>query len=459
VGVQRAAPFRTVTAFEHHDGERTHRFPTDPLPDGPLRVHARTAPDALPGPYNLVTGAPDELFVLFGVYAEIDGCDGARIARLDADTLELVWCVRLQELAQTGRWNYMGVLGVMPDGDLVAIAGCEAYRVDRRDGAIVARVDLPAAGPARDAAFNGYAPLSDGRLVTKSVHRSGTDVDGFAAFMAGQPFAAPCSTVAVIDPDTWTVMDAVEAPEHVGGRITTTTLDGVDVVYLVGFDQLYRWRWDGSSLRPDPTWRPVTVRRDSQTPAPANAVCGDFTVLQTNAVPSPQPMSIHCIDQRDPERRDEVQPFADCAEPVSFLPAMLSVDPEHHRVYSHDAAAGKLAAFDLDPSTGALTRAWRVDQRSLSFTTLVGPVERRVIVGTDIVGLDSFTGLLSAPAEQVVLRDAATGAELARSADLPRMSHGVLVTPGFEGRLYELGLRGTITELTIESAPSHAGGA
>jgi hypothetical protein len=452
-------PFETVTAFEHHDGGRTHRFPTGPLPVPPLRIRARSAAEPFPGPYNLVTGAPDELFVLFGVYAEIDGCDGARVARLDANTLETVWCVRLQQLAHTGRWNYMGVLGVLPDGDLVAFAGCEAFRIDRRDGAITARVELPVNGPVRDAAFNGYAPLGDGRLVAKSVHRYGTDADGFAAFMAGQPFAAPCSTVVVIDTDTWTVVEAVEAPEHIGGRITTTTLGQTDVVYLVGFDSLYRWRWDGRSLVEDPTWRAVTVRRDSQTPAPANAICGDFTVLQTNAVPSPQPMSVHCIDQRDPDRRHEVHPFADCAEAVSFLPAMLSADPENHRVYSHDAAAGKLAAFDLDPATGALTHAWRVDQRSLSFTTLIGPTDRRVIVGTDIVGLDSFTGLLSAPAEQVVLRDAATGAELVRSADLPRMSHGVLVTPGFDGRLYELGLRGTITELTIESAPSHDGGA
>jgi hypothetical protein len=47
-----------------------------------------------------------------------------------------------------------------------------------------------------------------------------------------------------------------------------------------------------------------------------------------------------------------------------------------------------------------------------------------------------------------VFRDAATGEELARSADLPRMSHGILVTPAFDGRFFELGHQGTITELT-----------
>jgi hypothetical protein len=266
--------------------------------------------------------------------------------------------------------------------------------------------------------------------------------------MAGNPFGAPCSTVSIIDPDRWSLVTTMQAPEHIGGRITSTVLDGTDVVYLVGFDTLYRWVWDGAVLAPDPTWEPVTVRSNAQTPAPANAVAGRYTVLQTNAVPSPDPMSVHSIDQTDPTNRHEIHPFADCGEALSFLPAMLSADPENTRVYTHDTAAGKLAAYDLDPETGALEHAWRVDQRSLSFTTLVGPPDRRVIIGTDIVGLESVQGILEAPHEQVVFRDAATGVELARSGDLPRMSHGILVTPAFDGRFFELGHRGTITELT-----------
>jgi hypothetical protein len=445
-------PYPTVTAFEHHDSERTHRFPTPALPPGPLRVDARIASETYPGPYNLVTRDPGELFVLFGVYAEVDGCDGAQVARLDAATLERRWCTRLTDTAGSCRWNYMGVLGVLPDGDLVAIAGDQAFRVDPSSGKVTADVTLPVLGPVRDAAYNGYTLLSDGRIAAKSVHRFGTDVDGFAAFMAGNPFGAPCSTVSVIDPDTWQLVTSIEAPEHIGGRITSTVLDGHDVIYLVGFDTLYRWVWDGETLVADQAWEPVTVRTNAQTPAPANAVVGRYTVLQTNAVPSPDPMSVHSIDQANPAHRHEVHPFADCGQPISFLPAMLSADPESHRVYTHDAAAGKLAAYDLDPDTGALDRAWRVDQRSLSFTTLVGPADARVIIGTDIVGLDSFQGLLEAPHEQVVFRDAATGDEIARSGDLPRMSHGILVTPSFDGRFFELGHRGTITELTLVTA-------
>ncbi len=443
-------PYPTITSFEHHDSERTHRFPTDPVPEGLLVVTTREAPDRYPGPYNLVTRDAGELFVLFGVYAEVDGCDGAQVARLDAATLEQVWCTRLVDTKALDRWNYMGVLGVLPDGDLVAVASDRIFRISPATGEILAETVLPVAGPVRDAAYNGYTTLSDGMIAAKTVHRHGTDVDGFAAFMAGNPFAAPGSTVTIIDPATWSVVTSVQAPEHIGGRITSTRLGDDDVIYLVGFNTLHRWRWDGANLVVDPDWQPAEVRRDGQTPAPANAILGRYTALQTNAVPSPDPMSVHCIDQHDSTHRHEVHPFADAGMAISFLPAMLSVDPENQRVYTHDAAAGLLAAYDVDDD-GSLTFVWRVEQRSLSFTTLVGPSDRRVIIGTDIAGLDGPAGLMTAPSEQVVWRDAATGTELARSADLPRMSHGILVTPIFDGRFVELGHQGTLTELTLES--------
>lgn len=447
----RVRQYPTITAFEHHDSERTHRFDDTPaLPTGPLRVDGRTAPQCYPGPYNMVTRDPGELFVLFGVYAEIDACTGAEVARIRADTLEEVWRVRIVDCTVDGRWNYMGVLGVLPDGDLVVVASDSIVRLDPATGATLDRATLPVNGPVRDGAYNGYTMLSDGTIVAKTVHRHGTEVDGFAAFMAGNPFAAPCSTVAAIDPDGFTLRSIIDAPEHIGGRITSTTLDGHDVVYLVGFNTLHRYRWDGTSLSVDPSWGGVTVRRDGQTPAPANAVFGSWTALQTNAVPSADPMSVHCIDQRDPAHRYEAQPFAISGAPVSFLPAMLSVDPEHQRIFSHDSAAGQMVALDVADG-GGLAERWRVGQRSLSFTTIVGPDEARVVVGTDLPGVTVPAELMTTTVEQVVWRDADTGTELARSADLPRMSPGILVTPTFDGALFELGHRGELTELTIRS--------
>ena len=449
----RVVPYPTVTAFEHHDSERTHRFDDTPmLPPGPRRVAARIAPGRYPGPYNLVTREPGELFVLFGVYAEIDGCSGAEVAKLRADTLEEEWRVRIVDCSVDGRWNYMGVLGILPDGDLVVIAADTISRLDPATGATLDRAVLPVNGPVRDAAYNGYTMLGDGTIVAKTVHRFGTEVDGFAAFMAGNPFGAPCSTVSAIDPDGFTLRSVIDAPEHIGGRITSTVLDGRDVVYLVGFNTLHRFAWDGLSLGIDPSWDGVTVRRDGQTPAPANAVFGRWTALQTNAVPSADTMSIHCIDQRDPSHRSEAKPFADSGAPVSFLPSMLSVDPEHRRIFSHDSAAGEMVALDV-ADDGALSLRWRVAQRSLSFTTLVGPDADRVVVGTDLPDVSSVPEVMTTTVEQVVWRDADTGEELARSADLPRMSPGVLVTPAFDGTMFELGHRGQLTELAVRSDP------
>jgi hypothetical protein len=447
---RRIEPFRTITAFEHHDSERTHRFITGPVPLGPVDVHVREAPGRYPGPYNVVTRQRDELFVLFGVYPEVDGADGAQVVSLDAGTLEERWRTRLLDCRASDRWNYMGVIGVLPDGDLIAMAGNQAFRLDPGSGSITAQVGLPVNGPVRDAAYNGYTMLSDGCLAAKTVHRHGTEVDGFAAFFHGDRAAVPVSTVVVLDPVDWSVVAALDCPEHIGGRITSTMLDGRDVVYLVGNDELHRMVWDGEALTIDPSWKRVTVRRGRQTASPANAVVGGYTVLQTNAVPSPEAMSLHCIDQRNSERHVCIEPFAEYGAPVSFLPAMLSVDPENRRVYSHDTAAARLACFDIGAS-GELERRWTVEQRSLSFTTLIGPDGDRIIVGTDIPGLTDLRDLMTRTGEQVVWRSASTGDERARTPMLPVMSPGVLVTPGFDGRLYMLGHAGTITELSLSA--------
>jgi hypothetical protein len=54
--------------------------------------------------------------------------------------------------------------------------------------------------------------------------------------------------------------------------------------------------------------------------------------------------------------------------------------------------------------------------------------------------------------ESVVFRDAATGQELARSAALPKMTSGALVTPGDGGAITYLGLDGEVYQLTVRPA-------
>jgi len=71
-----------------------------------------------------------------------------------------------------------------------------------------------------------------------------------------------------------------------------------------------------------------------------------------------------------------------------------------------------------------------------------------VLIGTDIP-IKVFQQLQSYTTEQVVWRDAATGTELARSSQLPKMTQGILVTPGYAGVQYFLTASGQIIGLQV----------
>jgi hypothetical protein len=130
---------------------------------------------------------------------------------------------------------------------------------------------------------------------------------------------------------------------------------------------------------------------------------------------------------------------------------MVSVDPENQRVYVMDAGAQKLAGVDL--VDGQLSVAWTQDQTTLSFTTLIGPADQRVLIGTDIP-IKRFQQLQSYTTEAVVWRDAQSGDELARSSELPKMTQGILVTPGYGGVQYFLTADGNIIGLQVGPAPA-----
>jgi hypothetical protein len=91
--------------------------------------------------------------------------------------------------------------------------------------------------------------------------------------------------------------------------------------------------------------------------------------------------------------------------------------------------------------------------RQLSFTTLVGPEDQRILIGTDIP-IKTFKQLKNYSTEAVVWRDAVTGKEFARSDDFPKMSAGILVTPGYAGLQYFLTADGHIIVLQVDPASS-----
>lgn len=110
--------------------------------------------------------------------------------------------------------------------------------------------------------------------------------------------------------------------------------------------------------------------------------------------------------------------------------------------------------------------AWGpVDQRTISFLTLIGPSDQRVLVASNINPNATQQQIEQAAkfqgntyTEQIVWRDAATGNMLAESDFFPAMSPGILVTPGYGGLIYDMLVNGRIMALqVVPAAPITAG--
>jgi hypothetical protein len=449
----------TVVAFEHFDAGRSHRFRCATFAgdaDGANDVEAARIATNYPTPYNLTLGADGARYIYGGAYGDFPGAPGSFVAKIGADGKE-AWRRRLFDAAAApARWNYPGVAGLLRDGFLYAAYTDELAKIDPATGAVVSKIGLPSATAPEDTAYNGFNAFADGRLVMKSVHRApGCAEQGFSAFLRCEGARDVAhSTIAVVNPETMRVLASIEAPEHLGGRLTTARYDGVDRLYVVGARSLYRYNWDGANLALDSAWGPVRYALPGQRPAPAVAILGDWVVLQTNAIPAKKPMSVVAVNQRDGrlvrlDPFEHVPPWEYTFGSKSFLPAMLSVDPENNRVYIADGGYGLVAGYGFNQATGKMRELWMEKQRTLNFSTLIGSREERVWVGTDVRGLCLFMRCLrSYKKEQIVLRNAATGKVIGRSPMLPKMTTGALVTPGNDGALYYLTLAGDIYEVT-----------
>ena len=194
---------------------------------------------------------------------------------------------------------------------------------------------------------------------------------------------------------------------------------------------------------------PVSYLKSGQTAASAVAVIGNYVVGMTNGGgPTSTPMSVFAVSQENSSQVANIEPFANSGAKNSFIPSMVSVDPANNRVYVMDAGAGKIGGLNL--VNGKLSVAWTQNQRTLSFTSLVGPSNNRVLIGTNIP-VKYFKQLQSYTTEQVVWRNAATGATLVTSSYFSKMTPGILVTPGFAGLQYFLTEDGHIIGLQVRS--------
>jgi hypothetical protein len=448
--------YPTIAAFEVHDSNRTHLYDCAHF-GGTMadsnQVFAYSSEQDYITPYNIVDRGPNELYIYGGGYGDNPDASGSFVSRVEPGTFNEVWRRVLINTHATGEWNYPGVLNVIADGTLVVIYGHQMAKLDAETGDVLVQTELPTGSSAPgDTAYNGYDALPDGTIIAKTVNRQpGCTEQGFSAFLdCPDPTSAPASTMVAIDPNTLSVLAEVTLPEMIGGRVTTTTYEGQSYIYLPGTTQLFRYTYADGAFGADDSWGPVSYLQDGQTAASAMAVIGDYVVTMTNGgAPTSTPMSVVAVSQADDTQIANLQPFADVGADNSFIPSMATVDPENNRVYVMDAGAQRLGGVDLQD--GQLSVAWTQEQTTLSFTTLIGPADQRVLIGTDIP-IKRFRQLQSYTTEAVVWRDAASGAELARSSEFPKMTQGILVTPGYGGLQYFLTSDGHIIGLQVTPA-------
>ncbi len=450
--------FTTIAAFEVYDSARTHLYGcADFLGSmtSPNRVLAYESTEVYPTPYNIVSEGPNKLFIYGGGYGDNAAASGSFVASVEPGTLNQRWRTVLINTNATHEWDYPGVLNELSDGSLVVIYGYHIAKLNPQTGAVATSTTLPTGQSAPgDTSYNGFDAFPDGTIIAKTVNRQkGCTENGFSAFLnCPNPLDVPPSVMVAINPKTLKVISQITLPEMIGGRVTTTVYNNHDYIYLPGTSKLYRYTFANGKLRADPTWGPVPYLKSGQTAGSAVAVMGDYVVTMTNGgTPTSTPMSVVAVSQADSSKVANLEPFASSGSKNSFIPSMVSVDPASHLIFVMDAGAGKIGAVALN--NGQLTTKWTQDQTTLSFTTLIGPEGHRVLIGTNIP-IKFFKQLKSYSTEQAIWRDAATGKQLASSDQFPKMSAGILVTPGYAGLQYFLTANGHIIALQVSPQSS-----
>ena len=100
---------------------------------------------------------------------------------------------------------------------------------------------------------------------------------------------------------------------------------------------------------------------------------------------------------------------------------MTTLDVANNRIYAMDSGPGKVVGINFNQKTGNMSVAWTANVKTVSFLTLIGLADHRVLVSTNISSkVTNPLELQHGPKgvnykEQVQWRDAATGKLVAPS--------------------------------------------
>ena len=446
VGPSNGPYYATLAPFEHFSSSRGQVFPHTCAVPGSGRVRMRRAPGDYRTPYIAATRDRDQLYV-YGYGPDAAG-EGGYVASVAPGSLRERWRTRIPDASPARQWSYPGVLAVHGNGFLYAVYGSVMVKLNPLTGATLARRRLPEDPGGTGAAYNGLIVLPDGRIATKKIERGPcpgglgeptypATGGAFVGLTCAARNALP-SRIVVVDPRRLRILSSVAPPEPVTGRITFGRSGGRSFVYAAGRDSLFRFRYRRGALSLDRNWGPVTYRRGDQQPGTGPGLLGRFVVVQTNFLPSTEPLTVTAVSVRDSRRVFRIRPFAGSAAPSSWVLSKPALDSANRTVVTHDTSAHRMAALRLDARRGFSVR-WSRSITSLAFSALVGSRAHRQVVIPDLGG----------GGDRVAWLDLRSGRERARSPVLTAgAAPGNIVTPGFGGRFYYLSWEGRLIELT-----------
>ena len=449
--------YPSLEAFEHYDSGRSHVFPEATFGGsytGNNIVQTLSSPIIYPSGYNMSYLDPNNAFIYGGGYGDEPGSIGAFVAKVDPNTLNPLWYNQLIDTRATGEWDYPGSMGILQDGFIYVSYG---YRLTKLDasGNVITTLVLPTGdAEPENTSFNGFNATSDGFIIMKSVYRqAGCTLQGPDALLnCPDPTDVPASILVSVDPVTMQVIDNITLSAPVGARPTIGLFQGKNYVYLLEPTTAIRYEVNEGKFILDTSWNPGTITQSGQTLCTSFVVMNDWVVAQTNTLPATTALDVIAINQGDATNQYSLQPFvgdpippivaAAFAPAISWAPMSVSADPENNLIYASDAIPGEIAALTIT-STG-LEVVWKANQTTTEFTTLIGPSDARVLVGTDIPGPEIPGNNLN---DFAVWRNAATGQELARSPLLPAMTQGTMIQPYYNGNMFFEGQLGTLIKL------------
>jgi hypothetical protein len=391
-------------------GARRLQVPTGPHPGLGVAAGAELAVThrESPGTTMVVLREPGEVYVLrhgFGPEVEV------WVEQVDPVTLEVV---RSSPMLSAGPM-WPGGLACHADGSLHVVFGNHAHRLTSTLE-VIASAPLPRHRP-----YNSFIVLPDGHLVTKD----------FAGQLPGQPVEPrEPAEVLVLDPVDLAIVDRLVVPEPSIARLSA---DGDDI-YVVGDTSLLRVRWDGTSLALDDAFTATYRTLEGQTYGWDAVIAagaawflddGEGTDRYNGAFTgrgiSTSPLHIVRVDLVT----SAVTLTEVCGRSGGIIANPPLVDEDRRIVVGFDSGNGVLAAFDLMVD-GSLATRWSHEQDHASHLLLFPHTGELVSAHHDGERM----------AEQVVVRDISTGAELASADTGGPLQSVVFPAAGWDGDAY-----------------------